>query len=110
MVGRSQPQTNDYGVQRSTGRHDLVRGRAARSRRLGSVVDEGAASGVQTRARSDFGSRELSCIRSRWLKWKVVFQTGEGRLSDLRVLESRLPRWRAEGRLRLAPKVVFNWP
>ena len=87
-----------------------MKGRAAWSRRLGSVVDEGAASGVQTRARSDSGSRELSSIGSRWLEWKVVFQIGGGRLSDSRVLESRLPRWRAEGRLRLAPKVVFNWP
>ena len=73
-------------------------------------MDEGAASGIQTRARFDFGSREWSCIGSRWLEWKVVFQTGEGRLSDLRMLESHLSRGRAEGRLQSALKVVFNWP
>ena len=73
-------------------------------------MDEGAASGVQTRARSDFVGREQNCIGSRWLEWKVVFQTSEGRLSNLRVLGSRLPCRRAEGRLRLALKVVFVWP
>ena len=31
VVVRSQPQTNDYGVQWSTGRHDLVKGRPTRS-------------------------------------------------------------------------------
>ena len=62
VVVRSQPQTNDYGVQWSTGRHALVRGRATRSHWSGSVVDEGAASGYRPEPSPTLwvGSRDAS--------------------------------------------------
>ena len=63
--------------------------------------------------------RKSKCIGSRWLKWKVVFRFGEGRLrlapkSSLmseKVVFVRLQKSSLsgrEGRLRLACKVVFD--
>ena len=86
---------------------------------VGKCRGRGCCFGVQTRARSDFMGRKSRCIGSRWLKWKVVFRFGEGRLrlapkSSLlaeKVVFVRLQKSSLlgrEGRLRLTCKVVFD--
>ena len=92
-------------------------GRAVPS--VGKCHGRGYCFGVQTRAQSDFMGRKPRCIGSRWLKWKVVFRRGEGRLRL--ALKSSLPAAKVvfvwpgksslfghEGRLRLTCKVVFD--
>ena len=86
---------------------------------VGKCRGRGRCFGVQTRAQSDFVGRESKCIGSRWLKWKVVFRFGEGRLrlapkSSLlaeKVVFVRLQKSSLlgrEGRLRLTCKVAFD--